>query len=90
MLRKTFTWRNAPFWLPAIVFLRDFLAFQYIFSFEPGITQQAVRRGYLFMMPGSLIGGGFTTILTNLVVAVAIGLLLRFSVRDKKGKTAGS
>ncbi len=78
-MRRFFTRRNAPIWLPALVFVRDFLAWQYIFSFEPGITEQAVYRGKLFMLPGSLVTGGFVPMLLNLVLALAIGLLLRRS-----------
>lgn len=43
--------RNAPFWLPLLSFVKGFLAFQYIFSFEPGITDHAVRLGYTWMLP---------------------------------------
>jgi hypothetical protein len=59
-----------------LAFLRDFLAFQYIFSFEPGITEHAVRVGYMFMLPGSLLGGGFIAIGSNMAFAFCIGLVL--------------
>lgn len=80
-MKQFFTRRNAPIWLPAIVFVRDFLAWQYIFSFEPGITEQAVFRGKLFMLPGSLIVDGFLPMLVNLAVGASIGLILRWSAR---------
>ena len=80
-MRQFFTRRNAPVWLPALVFVRDFLAWQYIFSFEPGITEQAVYRGKLFMLPGSLVAGDFAPLLINLGLAVAIGFAVRFSAR---------
>jgi hypothetical protein len=75
-MKHYFTRLNAPIWLPAIVLLRDFLAWQYIFSFEPGITEQAAYRGKLFMLPGSLVAGGFLPLGINLGIALAIGLLL--------------
>ncbi len=80
-MKRFFTRRNAPVWLPALIFLRDFLAWQYIFSFEPGITERAVYRGKLFMLPGSVIAGGFLPMAINLAVAFGIGLLLRRSAR---------
>ncbi|MHB8218102.1 MAG: hypothetical protein ACYDDS_18670 [Candidatus Sulfotelmatobacter sp.] len=72
------TRRNAPIWLPALTFVRDFIAWQYIFSFEPGITAQAVYRGKVFMLPGSLISGGLPPMAVNLAIALALGLLLRW------------
>ena len=81
VVRQFFTRHNAPIWLPALVFVRDFLAWQYIFSFEPGITEQAVYRGKLFMLPGSLIAGGFAPLLVNLAIAAGIGFALRWSAR---------
>ncbi len=84
-MRRFFTRRNAPIWLPALVFVRDFLAWEYIFSFEPGITEQAVYRGKLFMLPGSLVGGGFVPLLINLAIAVVVGFALRWSARNRLG-----
>jgi hypothetical protein len=78
-MRLPLTRRNAPLWLPAIDFVRDFLAWQYIFSFEPGITEQAVYRGKLFMLPGSLVRGGFEPMAINIVIAFVAGLFLRWS-----------
>ena len=46
-MQKYLHLQTAPIWLPLLFLLRDFLAFQYIFSFEPGITAHAVRVGYL-------------------------------------------
>jgi len=82
-MSRTFSRRNAPLWLPAIVFVRDFLAWQYIFSFEPGITEQAVYRGKLFMLPGSLVRGGFLPMGINLLIALVIGLFIRWSAPDR-------
>ena len=84
-IRQLFTWRNAPIWLPALVLVRDILAWQYIFSFEPGITQEAVFRGKLFMLPGSLIAGGLVPLAINLAIGVGIGFLLRLSARTNVG-----
>ena len=82
-MKRYFTRRNAPVWLPALIFLRDFLAWQYIFSFEPGITEEAVFRGKLFMLPGSLLSGGFAPMALNLALALGIGLVLRWSARPR-------
>ena len=76
-MKRFFTRRNAPIWLPVLVFLRDFLAWQYIFSFEPGITDEAVYRGKLFMLPGSLFAG--FPLWVHLALAVGLGLLLRWT-----------
>ena len=78
----TFTRKNAPIWLPAIIFARDFLAWQYIFSFEPGITEKAVFRGKLFMLPGSLFAGSIGIVLINVAIALAIGIVIRRSRRE--------
>jgi hypothetical protein len=68
--------RTAPVWLPLLAFARDFLGIQYIFFHEPGITQHDVKVGYMFMLPGSLVGVGFfTTIAANMVLALGIGLI---------------
>jgi hypothetical protein len=82
-MRPFFTRRNAPIWLPALIFVRDFLAWQYIFSFEPGITAEAVYRGRMMMLPGGLVPGGFTVIAVNLVIAFCIGLVLHWSARPR-------
>jgi hypothetical protein len=84
---KNINLKTAPIWLPLLFLARDFIAFQYIFSFEPGITQHAVTVGYTFMLPGSLIGGGMTTISANLAIGLCIGFLLRF-VAQRRAKRA--
>jgi hypothetical protein len=75
---KWMSLKNAPVWLPIFSLLKDFAAFQYIFSFEPGITEHAVRVGYMWMLPGSLVGGGFVAVSSNLLLALAIGLFCRW------------
>ena len=81
-MTSIFTRKNAPIWLPSIIFVRDFLAWQYIFSFEPGITEKAVFRGKLFMLPGSLFAGSFGIILINVAIALAMGIVIRWSARQ--------
>jgi hypothetical protein len=73
-----FSRRNAPIWIPALIFIRDFLAWQYIFSFEPGITDRAVYVGKLFMLPGSLVRGAFVPMAINLGIALLVGLFIRW------------
>jgi hypothetical protein len=72
-----FSRRNAPIWIPTLIFVRDFLAWQYIFSYEPGITERAVYIGKLFMLPGSLVPGGFIPMCINLSIGLLIGLFIR-------------
>ena len=79
--------RNAPIWLPILSFVRDFLAFQYIFSYEPGITEHAVRVGYAWMLPGSLIGGGFTAVGSNLLLALVVGFVCRWFAKRNARKS---
>lgn len=68
--------RTAPVWLPLLAVARDYLAIQYIFFHEPGISQQDVKVGYLFMLPGSLVGiGFFSTMAANMSLALGIGLI---------------
>jgi len=82
---KYFNLKTAPIWLPLSILARDFLAFQYILSYEPGITEHAVRVGYMFMLPGSLVGGGMTTVVANFIIALCVGLLLRtIAIRRSK------
>jgi hypothetical protein len=85
---KWMTLRNAPIWLPLLSSLRDFLAFQYIFSFEPGITEHAVRVGYTWMLPGSLVGGGFVAVGSNLLLALVVGLVCRWFA-DRRTRNVG-
>ncbi len=82
-MKGLFTRRNAPIWLPTLIFVRDFLAWQYIFSFEPGITEQAVYRSNLFMLPGSLVSGGFVPMGLNILLAIGVGLVIRWSERRR-------
>jgi hypothetical protein len=70
--------RTAPVWLPLLALVRDFLAFQYIFFHEPAITEHAVKVGCLFMLPGSLVGGGFVSVVANIVLALGVGLICRW------------
>ncbi len=80
-MRRYFMRRNAPVWLPALVFLRDFLAWQYIFSFEPGITEQAIFRGKLFMLPGFPRCWQLLADADQSCSCLGVGLLLRRSAR---------
>lgn len=78
--------RTAPVWLPLLAFARDFLAIQYIFFHEPGITDRDVKVGYMFMLPGSLVGVGFlSTMAANIALVLGIGLICwRYSRRRPK------
>jgi hypothetical protein len=83
--------KTAPVWLPLLAFARDSLAFQYLFFHEPAITEHAVKVGYLFMLPGSLVGGGFVTVVANMVLALGAGLICRWMAtrRQNNSRQAG-
>ena len=67
---------TAPIWLPAAFLIRDFLAWQYVFSYEPGITEKAVRIHHFLLIPGVFYGVSWST-----PVNVLFGLLLGLAIR---------
>lgn len=88
MSRGVISARTAPVWLPLLAVARDFLALQYIFFHEPGITQQDVKVGYTFMLPGSLVGVGFfSTMAANMSLALGIGLICWWYSRRRPKNT---
>jgi len=64
-----------PWALPAIVFLFDFVDLQWMFSHEPGLSYEVVRRFRLLLLPGTLFFTPQPAILFNCVVAALVGTL---------------
>ena len=68
--------KTAPIWLPVAFLLRDFAAWEYVFSYEPGITEKAVRIHHFLLIPGTFFTVGWSLGL-NLIFGLAIGFGLR-------------
>lgn len=68
--------KSAPIWLPIAFLLKDIAAWIYVFSYEPGITEKAVRIHHFLLIPGVFFGVELAIPL-NLVFGVALGLALR-------------
>src|SRR3977135_2239506 len=45
--------KHLPWVLPAMVFLFDFVDMQWMFSHEPGLSYDVVRRFQLLLLPGT-------------------------------------
>jgi hypothetical protein len=67
---------TAPIWLPIAFAIRDFVAWLYVFSYEPGITEKAVRIHHFLLIPGVFYGVEWST-----PINVLFGLLLGFAIR---------
>jgi len=59
--------------LPLTVFLFDFVDMQWMFSHEPGLTDEVVMRYQLLLLPGILFFPPLPAILFNCVLAGLIG-----------------
>ena len=73
-LRKYF--KHLPWALPAIVFLFDFVDMQWMFSHEPGLSYEVVRRFQLLLLPGTLFFSPLPAILLNCGLAALVGTFL--------------
>jgi hypothetical protein len=73
-LRKCF--KHLPWALPAIVFLFDFVDMQWMFSHEPGLSYEVVRRFQLLLLPGTLFFSPLPAILLNCGLAALAGTFL--------------
>jgi hypothetical protein len=65
--------KHLPWALPAIVFLFDFADMQWMFSHEPGLSYEVVRRFQLLLLPGTLFFSPLVAILFNCGLAAAAG-----------------
>ena len=70
--------KYAPIWLPLAFLLRDVGAWIYVFSYEPGITDKAVRIHHFLLIPGVFFDVEWSTFF-NLVFAVVLGFALRIA-----------
>jgi hypothetical protein len=70
------TLKSAPVWLPIAFLLKDIAAWVYVFSYEPGITDKAVRIHHFLLIPGVFFGVELAIPL-NLAFGVALGFALR-------------
>jgi hypothetical protein len=67
----------APIWLPIAFLLRDIAAWVYVFSYEPGITEKAVRIHHFLLIPGVFFSVEWST-----VINIAFGIGLGFALRE--------
>jgi len=70
------TLKTAPIWLPVAFLFRDIGAWEYVFSYEPGITEKAVRIHHFLLIPGTFFTVGWSLGL-NLLFGLALGFGLR-------------
>ena len=67
--------KKLPWALPAVVFLFDFVDFQWMFSHEPGLTEAVVRRFQLLLLPGILFATPVLAVLINCGLAALVGTI---------------
>jgi hypothetical protein len=68
--------KHLPWALPAMVFLFDFVDMQWMFSHEPGLSYEVVRRFQLLLLPGTFFFAPLPAILLNCGLAALVGTLL--------------
>lgn len=68
--------KSAPTWLPVAFLLRDIAAWIYVFSYEPGITEKAVRIHHFLLIPGVFFSVEWSTVI-NIAFGIALGFALR-------------
>src|SRR5208337_2479533 len=74
--------KGRPFiWLPIAFLLKDFAAWQYVFSYEPGITEKAVRIHHFLLIPGVFYSVEWSTPI-NIVFGAALGLAVRCAAKQ--------
>jgi hypothetical protein len=67
----------APIWLPIGFFLRDVVAWIYVFSYEPGITAKAVQIHHFLLIPGVFFNVEWAFVFDTL-----FGVALGFGIRE--------
>jgi hypothetical protein len=75
--------KKLPWALPAIVFLFDFVDFQWMFSHEPGLTEGVVRRFQLLLLPGILFAAPVGAVIINCGLAALVGTVAVLVFRPK-------
>lgn len=73
--------KHLPWALPAIVFLFDFVDMQWMFSHEPGLSYEVVRRFQLLLLPGTLFFSPLPAILFNCGLAALVGTITSLVAR---------
>ena len=68
--------KSAPIWLPIAFLLRDIGAWIYVFWYEPGITEKAVRIHHFLLIPGVFFSVEWSTVI-NIAFGIGLGLALR-------------
>jgi hypothetical protein len=68
--------KHLPWALPTMVFLFDFVDMQWMFSHEPGLSYEVVRRFQLLLLPGTFFFTPLPAILLNCGLAALVGTLL--------------
>lgn len=69
--------KSVPIWLPIAFLLRDIAAWIYVFSYEPGITEKAVRMHHFLLIPGIFFGVEWSTVFN-----IVFGIVLGFGIRE--------
>ena len=67
--------KHLPWALPAIVFLIDFVDMQWMFSHDPGLSDEVVMRFQLLLLPGTLFFNPLPAMLFNCGLAAVVGTM---------------
>ena len=73
--------KHLPWALPGMVFLFDFVDMQWMFSHEPGLSYEVVKRFKLLLLPGTLFFSPLPAILLNCGLAALVGTFLSLLVK---------
>ena len=77
--------RHLPWALPAIVLLFDFVDMQWMFSHEPGLSYEVVKRFQLLLLPGTLFFSPLPAMLLNCGLAALVGTIV-FLVAERRSR----
>lgn len=75
--------KHLPWALPVIVFLFDFVDLQWMFSHEPGLSYEVVRRFQLLLLPGTLFFTPAPAIMINCGLAALVGTVAFLVVKPR-------
>lgn len=73
--------KHLPWALPTIVFLFDFVDMEWMFSHEPSLSYEVVRRFQLLLLPGTLFFSPLPAILFNCGLAALVGIITSLVAR---------
>jgi len=77
--RQSWLWLVIP---PLFFTVKDFLAIQYLWSHEPGITEEVANNFALLLLPGTLFFVAGSAPVVNLAFGIVLGLALCLLVRQ--------